>query len=98
MLVKLTSSTGKKTPWPQVRKYKKVVDKATKKNVRFTSSGTTKNYLGFKGKQKYDFYLGGTDSCQGRKINNKRRFQMLNLSGRNREEIMIDHNELKLVK
>jgi hypothetical protein len=56
--------TGKKTPWPKVRKFKKVIDKATKK-FYFASTGTVKNYLGFGEKQKYEFYLGGTDSCQG---------------------------------
>ena len=57
--------TGKKTAWPEVRKFKKVIDKKTKK-FYFAPMGAVKNYLGFEGKQKYDFYLGGTDSCQGK--------------------------------
>jgi hypothetical protein len=60
--------TGKKTSWPKVRKFKRVIDKSSKK-VYFQSTGTVKNYLGFGEKQKYDFYLGGTDSCQGKYSN-----------------------------
>jgi hypothetical protein len=45
------------------RKFKKMVEKKSKK-FYFAPMGTVKNYLGF-GEQKLDFFLGGTDSCQG---------------------------------
>ena len=53
-------------PRPLVKKYKKVIDKKTKKFF-FSLMGTAKNYLSFddRRQQQYDFYLGGTDSCQG---------------------------------
>ena len=56
--------TGMKRPWPKIRKFKKVFNKATGKYY-FASQGVAKSYLGFGAKQKYDFFLGGTDSCQG---------------------------------
>ena len=54
---------GKKNFFPKVWKFKRI--KSVKRNsYHFKPIGTSYNYLGFK-KTKYNFYLGGTDSCQG---------------------------------
>ncbi len=47
-----------------LKPWSKVIDKKTK-TFNFVLTGNVKNYLGFAEKQKYNFYLGGTDSCQG---------------------------------
>ena len=56
--------TGSKRSFPKIEKYK------LKKHEGFVFTGTEVDYLsGTKGK--YDFYLGGTDSCQGKVSNGK---------------------------
>ena len=50
--------TGSKKPFPKIEIYKL----RAKKGFEFT--GTEVDYLSGT-KRKYDFYLGGTDSCQG---------------------------------
>ena len=55
--------TGRKTDFPSIQQYIRKVTKDNKR-VRFKKKGTVKNLLGTKEKD-YDFYLGGSDSCQG---------------------------------
>ena len=55
--------TGRKNSFPKHWKFKRLLSK-TKKKYHFKLIGPSTNYLGFK-KTKYNFYLGGTDSCQG---------------------------------
>ena len=50
--------TGKKKPFPEILKFK------MHKGGAFTADGQKTNRFGVKSK-KYNFYLGGTDSCQG---------------------------------
>ena len=56
--------TGRKNSFPKHWKFKRLLSK-TKKKYHFKLIGPSTNYLGFK-KTKYNFYLGGTDSCQGK--------------------------------
>ena len=56
--------TGRKKSFPKIETYKLTAHKG------FQFTGTKVDYLsGTKGK--YDFYLGGTDSCQGKVSNDK---------------------------
>ena len=55
--------TGRKNSFPKHWKFKRLLSK-TKKKYHFKLIGPSTNYLGFK-KTKYNYYLGGTDSCQG---------------------------------
>ena len=55
--------TGRKNPFPTVWLFKRTKSLETGR-FSFKHIGKEKNYLGFK-KSKHDFYLGGTDSCQG---------------------------------
>ena len=50
--------TGRKNPFPHILKFK------MHKAGTITPLEDQINYLGVKNR-KYDFYLGGTDSCQG---------------------------------
>ena len=54
---------GRKNPFPTVWLFKRTKSLKTGK-FSFRHIGKEKNYLGFK-KSKHDFYLGGSDSCQG---------------------------------
>ena len=54
---------GKKNYFPKVWKFKRNKG-ARKKSYHFKKIGTSTNYLGLK-KTKYNFYVGGTDSCLG---------------------------------
>ena len=54
---------GKKNYFPEVWKFKRN-QSARKKSYHFKKIGTSTNYLGQK-KTKYNFYVGGTDSCAG---------------------------------
>ena len=54
---------GKKNYFPEVWKFKRN-QSARKKSYHFKKIGTSTNYLGQK-KTKYNFYVGGTDSCLG---------------------------------
>ena len=54
---------GKKNYFPKIWKFKRI-KKNGEKSHHFKLVGQSTNYLGFK-KTKYNFYLGGTDSCQG---------------------------------
>ena len=57
---------GRKNYFPKVLEFvrrKSVVNDT----FYFKPTGTSYNYLGFK-ESKYNFYLGGTDSCQGIKL------------------------------
>ena len=57
---------GRKNYFPKVLNFvrrKSVVNDT----FYFKPTGTSYNYLGFK-ESKYNFYLGGTDSCQGTKL------------------------------
>ena len=54
---------GKKNYFPEVWKFKRN-QSARKKSYHFKKIGTSTNYLGLK-KTKYNFYVGGTDSCAG---------------------------------
>ena len=56
---------GKKNYFPKVWKFKRVHSRRSNRYF-FKPIGSSYNYLGF-GKTKYNFYLGGTDSCQGTK-------------------------------
>jgi hypothetical protein len=56
---------GKKNYFPTVWKFKRNKS-ARKKSYHFKKIGTSTNYLGLK-KTKYNFYVGGTDSCLGNK-------------------------------
>ena len=51
--------TGRKKPFPKVFKFKMT------KQGRFIISGYKINHLGIQNR-KYNFYLGGTDACQGK--------------------------------
>ncbi len=55
--------TGKKKRFPKIIKLKRIKNVKSKSNY-FEYIGKVTNYLGM-GRSKYDFYLGGTDSCQG---------------------------------
>ena len=56
--------TGSKRSFPKIQRYK------LKAHRGFEFTGTEVDYLsGTKGK--YNFYLGGTDSCQGKVSNGK---------------------------
>ena len=55
--------TGRKTKFPSIQQYIRKVTRDGKR-VRFKKKGKVKNLLGTKEKE-YDFYLGGSDSCQG---------------------------------
>ena len=50
--------TGKKKPFPDSLKFQMSTD------GKFSENGKVKNRLGIKS-EKYNFYIGGTDSCQG---------------------------------
>lgn len=56
--------TGRKTKFPFIQQYIRKVTKDGKR-VRFKKKGMVKNLLGTNEKE-YDFYLGGSDSCQGK--------------------------------
>ena len=53
--------TGKKKDFPHILKFK------MHKGGTVTPLQDKLNYMGIKNR-KYDFYLGGTDSCQGKQI------------------------------
>ena len=54
---------GHKNYFPKIQKWKRI--RNTKKNsYYFRPMKTVTNYLGISNR-KYDFYIGGTDSCQG---------------------------------
>ena len=55
---------GRKNYFPKVWKFKRMRS-IGKKTYHFKLIGPSINYLGIK-KSKYNFYLGGTDSCQGK--------------------------------
>ena len=50
--------TGRKKSFPEILKFH------MNRHGKFQSRGVIKDYLGTENR-KYDFYLGGTDSCQG---------------------------------
>ena len=54
--------TGKKTKFPHIYQFRRVLTKRNR--VTFKSEGKILNTMGLED-PKYDFYLGGTDSCQG---------------------------------
>ena len=56
--------TGRKNKFPLIHEYIRKVNKVGNR-VWFQKKGIVKNLLGTN-KKEYDFYLGGTDSCQGK--------------------------------
>ena len=54
---------GKKLPFPQVPQYKRVQTRSEGK-ISFRADGFETNRLGLM-ESEFDFYIGGTDSCQG---------------------------------
>ena len=57
---------GRKNYFPKVLKFARVKS-VVNDTFYFKPTGSSYNYLGFK-ESKYNFYLGGTDSCQGTKL------------------------------
>ena len=57
---------GRKNYFPKVLKFVRVKS-VVNDTFYFKPTGPSYNYLGFK-ESKYNFYLGGTDSCQGTKL------------------------------
>ena len=57
---------GRKNYFPKVLKFVRVKS-VVNDTFYFKPKGPSYNYLGFK-ESKYNFYLGGTDSCQGTKL------------------------------
>ena len=61
---------GKKNYFPTIKKFKRLRSAKRKDYYYFKSIGSSVNYLGYNN-TKHDFYLGGTDSCQGINLNLK---------------------------
>ena len=61
--VSLELCAGQKNYFPTVKKFKRIKNKRTKE-YSFKFHKDTTNYLGMP-PSKYDFYIGGSDSCQG---------------------------------
>ena len=57
---------GRKNYFPKVLKFVRIKS-VVNDTFYFKPKGLSYNYLGFK-ENKYNFYLGGTDSCQGTKL------------------------------
>jgi hypothetical protein len=55
--------TGRKVEFDHIHQFRQILSK-DKKRITFRSDGKVLNRLGTKF-SKYNFYLGGTDSCQG---------------------------------
>ena len=62
----LETCAGRKNHFPKILKFVRVKS-VVNNTFYFKPKGPSYNYLGFK-ETKYNFYLGGTDSCQGTKL------------------------------